>query len=504
MTIAARLESALIARADRTNPMLIRRVRQELRSKAFIGAYLAMLMIAAIAAVVAAWASTGGSGTTGRGMFAAVASAWTALMCIQASATQRAISADRSAASWDLLELTGIAPVQVVSGVVLSNLVLGLLGAAGLAPFLVLAYLLRGVDLPTIAFALVVLPMIGAALGALAALGGCMGGTRHTRAGMGGLVGLVMLGVWGTLTGMWVASDETVSRFMAQLLRGDETAVIAAMAAVNAWLAVLALCFACASALLTHRALDRSTGPRLAWFGIWANAALWLAGLVAWAAWSRGWNAIAGSIDEVMAVASTTGVLWALLMGLFAVSEDAEITPRQARPVAGDGAVMRRARALLGPGAARGARATLVMAAASVATCLPWLPATPALFVAAYGLTVLMAGDILARRVLGSWCQTPAARRVCTVAVLAVVGLVPAFAAMFSDHEAQRWLLALSPFIGPVELFSHGSGPMDSLRGWVVLAVGAVSAAWMLHRSLQRPAGVARTTARDDDRNPRG
>ena len=497
-SLPTRFDAALALRLDRANPMLVRRIRQELRSKAFIGAFLTMLLVAAIAAVICAWAADGGTPTAGRGMFATVASAWTALMCIQAAATQRAISNDRGAASWDLLELTGIAPLRIIVGVVQSNLVLGLLGALALAPFLVLAYLLRGIDLPTIGFALVVLPMLGAALGAVAALAGCVGSSRHVRTSLGGLTGLTMLGIWGGMTGLWFASEETVSRFMAQLLRGDEVAVIALLLIANAWLALLALCFAGGTALLTHRALDRSTGPRLAWFGIWANAALWLAALLAWQAYKHGWNDVSGHLDEVMTVASVIGVLWALIMGVFAVSEDIEITPRQARPVAGDGPVMRRARALLGPGAARGARTTLIMIAASLATCLPWMPDTPALFVAAYALGVLMLSDLLARGPLARWCGNAAARRVCTVAVLVVIGLVPAFSALFVPPSQQRWLLAMSPFIGPVDLFSHQGDPTDHARGWVVLAIGLVAAVWLARRAASRPAGLARLTATGD------
>lgn len=492
---AARFDAALGLRLDRANPMLVRRIRQELRSKAFIGAFLTMLLIAAIAAVICAWvADSSGSdaASAGRGMFATVASVWSALMCIQAAAAQRAISNDRGAAAWDLIELTGIPPQRIILGVVQSNLVLGLLGALALAPFLVLAYLLRGIDLPTIGFALVTLPMLGAALGAVAALAGCVGAARQTRQGMGGLTALGLLGAWGGLTGLWCNSEETVSLFMAELLRGDEIAVIALLAFANCWLALLALSFASGTALLTHRALDRSTGPRLVWFGIWANAALWLVAMLGWIAYRHGGDSVARHLKEVMQAASVAGVLWALVMGVFAVSEDLEITPRQARGVAGDGPIMRRARAVIGPGSARGARATLLMTAGSLALCLPWMPDTPALFVAAYGLSVLMLSDLLARRLLARWCGTPSARRVCTLAVLAVVGLVPALVAAFAPDSNKPWLLVLSPFAGPFDLFP--GAPTDSARGWLVLGIGLVACLWLAGRASTRPAGLARLT----------
>ncbi len=494
------LSAWLLRASDRANPMLVRRVRQELSNRASLGAFLLMLLVAVIAAVVAATA--GGSGS-GRGMFAAVASAWTALMCLQAHAATRAIANDRGAAAWDLIELTGLPPLALILGVVQSNLVLGLLGAAALAPFLVMSYLLRGLDLPSVLFALLSLPMAGALLGAVGAAIACVGSHRQARQGLGLLMALGLLGTWIALTTVWVSSEQGLSRWLAGVFSGDAGAIIVLLALLNGWAAALALALVLGATLLTHRALDRSSAPRLVWCLIWLNGALWLGGLLMWAMSSHGWSRLIRDLEEVLSIASIIGVLWGLLLGLFAITEDLDVTPRQLQAVRSGGARRRAAMHLLGPGAARGARCTLLLTGLSLALCVPWMPNTPALIIACYGLFVLALGDVLAHGPLARFCQGAVARRICTIAVLLVLGLLPALAALFVDGAKQRLLFAFSPFAGPVDLFSHSHSPSSSPGGWVALAMGALGLAWLVRRALRPGTGLARVTASADDANPR-
>jgi len=494
-----RLTSWLHDQADHANPMLVRRVRQELRNRAFIGAYLLMLLIAVIAASIAAAASS----QAGRGLFAAVGSAWVVLMCLQALATSRAIAGDRGAASWDLIELSGMPPMHIVTGVVQSSLVLGLLGAAGLAPFLVMSYLLRGLDLPTVVFALITLPMAGALLGATAAMFSCIGNSRQARQGLGLVLALGLVTAWILLTTVWASSEQGLSRWLAEVMRGDGAAILALIGLLNAWIVLMALAFVLAAALLTHRALDRSSGPRLVWLAIWFNGLLWLGTVMVFAAVTSSWHSVSSDLEEVMAVASTIGVCWGLILGLFAVTEDTDITPRQLQSTRTGGRLRRAAMTVLGPGAGRGTRCTLLIIGLSLLLCAPWLPDTPALILACHGLFVLTVGDLVARGPLSRFCPNPQSRRICTVAMLVVLGLAPALIALFLDGSEQRLLLALSPFTGPVDLFNHSGKPSGSLGGWLVMALGLASCAWLLVRAMRSGTGQARVTANEDDANPR-
>ena len=501
MSAVPSMTALLLRYSDRANPMLVRRVRQELRNRASLGAFLLMLLVAVIAAAVA---SAAGGSSAGRGMFAATASAWTALMCLQANAATRAIASDRGAAAWDLIELTGMPPLRLILGVVQSNLILGLLGAAALAPFLVMSYLLRGLDLPSVLFAILTLPMAGALLGAIGAAVACIGSNRQSRQGLGLLMVLGLLGTWITLTGAWASSEHGLSRWLAEILSGDAEAIMALLALLNGWAAAMALALVLGAALLTHRALDRSSGPRLVWCLIWLNGVLWLGGLLLWAGTSHGWSRLTSNLEETMAVASSIGVAWALALGLFAVSEDLDITARQEQSATSGGRWRRAVMPFLGPGASRGARCTLLLLVLSLTLCAPWLPNTPALIIACYGCFVLALGDLIARGPLDRFCLGPVARRICTVAVLLVLGLLPALASLFLDGDAQRLLLAFSPFTGPVDLFSRSHTPSGSPGGWVAFAMGLIGLAWLLRRALRSGGSVARVTASEDDGNPRG
>ncbi len=498
------LTAWMLSHSDRANPMLVRRVRQELRNRASLGAFLLMLLVAVIAAAVASAASGSGSGSgAGRGMFAAVASAWTALMCLQANAATRAISTDRGAAAWDLIELTGLPPLRIILGVVQSNLILGLLGAAALAPFLVMSYLLRGLDLPTVLFAIITLPMAGALLGAIGAAFACVGSQRQARQGLGMLMALALIGAWISLTGIWVSSEQGLSRWLAEVLAGDSEAIIGLIAMLNSWAAALALALVLGAALLTHRALDRSSGPRLVWCLIWLNGALWLAGLLAWAFSSSGMGWMTRNLEEVLAVSSCIGVAWGLVLGLFAISEDIDVTPRQAQAALAGGRWRRTAMLILGPGATRGARCTLLLLGLSLILCAPWMPDAPALILACYGCFTLALGDLVARGPLGQFCPGPVPRRICTIAVLLVVGLLPALASLFLEGTEQRLLLALSPFTGPVDLFSRSHTPSSSPGGYIAFAMGLIGLAWIVRRAMRSGTGQARLTASEDDGNPR-
>jgi uncharacterized protein (TIGR03382 family) len=94
-------------------------------------------------------------------------------------------------------------------------------------------------------------------------------------------------------------------------------------------------------------------------------------------------------------------------------------------------------------------------------------------------------------------------RRICTIAVLLVIGLLPALAALFAEGAEQRLLLALSPFTGPVDLFSRSHTPSSSPGGYIAFAMGLLGIAWLVRRAASAGTGQARVTASEDDGNPR-
>ncbi len=190
--------------SNRANPMLVRCIRQELRSKTFLGVFVLLLVVAAIAEITsAAAASDRANAQVGAALFSVLGWSWTLVVVIQAMSTFQAVIRERNEDTWDLLDLTGMGPRPVLRGLLLANLVQGQLYTAALAPFLVMAYLLRGIDLLTIACALVIVPLAGIAASTLAVFLASIGNGKPARAFFGGLLGLGLMAVWLVSAAAW-------------------------------------------------------------------------------------------------------------------------------------------------------------------------------------------------------------------------------------------------------------------------------------------------------------
>jgi hypothetical protein len=279
--------------------------------------------------------------------------------------------------------------------------------------------------------------------------------------------------------------------------------VVALLIGLNIWLLALAAAFVLGETLLTHRALDRSSRPRAFAVAVWLNGLLWVLG-VAIACWIQdGGERGAEALGKGLRALAVGGAVWAAVLGFFAITEDADLTPRQQRSLGEGGRLRRLAMTVLGPGAGRGARIHLLLTGVSLLLAVGHLDEDPAWIIACYGAILLVAGDLLARTVLGRWCDTPPLRRACILGSLVVFGLVPPLVAQFVSGRFEIWLLAMSPFSGIAELsdgLRHGGrqGPMLML-GVAGLAAGAV----LLLRALRPGAATVRVTARADDRDAR-
>ncbi|HEX3132147.1 MAG TPA: hypothetical protein VHX44_01035 [Planctomycetota bacterium] len=243
--------------------MLVRCIRQELRSKTFLGVFVLLLVVSAIAAIASAGASSDNANSQmGRTLYSVLSWAWCLVVVIQAVGTFQSVIRERNEDTWDLLDLTGLGPRTVLRGLLLANLVQGQLYTAALAPFLVMAYLLRGIDLLTIAFALVVVPLMSVAASTLAVFLASIGNSKPARAFFGGILGLGLTGVWMASATLWF-NLESLEFFFTQLLGNTATAWIILGLFLNIWLAFVVLMLILSGALMTHRASDRSSGPRL-------------------------------------------------------------------------------------------------------------------------------------------------------------------------------------------------------------------------------------------------
>ena len=494
--------------------MLVRCVRQDLRSKIFVGVFSLLLLISASAALI--FASQAGASIEndvpyGKYLFITLGWCWSfALIVVQASATHRLVAQERNDDTWDLVELTGLPPQRIVRGLLAASLTQSALYTAAMAPFLAMAYLLRGLDLLTIVAALVLVPMMGVLAAAAALLFACSAPSKKARMAGGGVVGLVMLIGW-ISTSIWQfnAFDSGLGRMVHELVEWNASAWTGAGIYLTAWACVLWLCLVFAATLLTHRAGDRSSRPRRAVAVVWGLVLAWMAGIL----W-LGDQSDSQRGNTLLAV-GFFGVILTLVVGFFALTEDYALTPRQAQSIAGAHGWRRRASVLLGPGAARGRWYTLAMALSAVALLMLVVMTTPshdnqqaatlAWSILGYGLLVLVVGDAIARHVVDRWCTAPMHRRLTILAVMSAWSILPALAALLvpDDTVAYAVLRMLTPGWG---VYHHAvEDPTESFTGFggVLLALPLIMFAIIALQARRMTLVTRRVVAEAGDRNAR-
>ena len=170
-------ESRLMAASDWLNPILVKETRQALKSWQFALTFVLLL--------VACWIVTiGGVAMIGPSVYFAAGGsellrayyfilAFPLLVVVPFSAF-RSLAAEREDNTYDLLSITALRPRQIVGGKLGSAVAQMAVYFSAITPCLAFTYLLRGVDMPTIAlllaytfFASLALAMIGLLLATL-------------------------------------------------------------------------------------------------------------------------------------------------------------------------------------------------------------------------------------------------------------------------------------------------------------------------------------------------
>ncbi len=489
------------------NPLLIRTLRQEVRNRAFLGIYLALLAAGALTSAVVAASNDGER--PGQILFVILSLASTgALWFYQPLTAYRAMAREREDDTWDLMELTGMSPGRIARGIVATSLVQGLFILAALAPFLAVAYLLRGVDAVTLVIFLAGALAGALSLGALATLLGCMGKTKATRTGLVSLLTIALLLLWMISWPIWieVTRRSGIAGAIASNPLGGWLVV-----ATTLWHILLAggLCLILAMTLMTHRAGDRSRLPRIAVLVVAIDILLLLGGI----AWFEILTSVRGYGSDVLdEAAGTAGMLvmaWIAITGFFTITEDEHVSLRQMRVIEQARGWRRPLTWILGPGAARG---RVFFLAASL---LAWIPAfiswqgtdsepfqvTALIF--GYAGLFLGLGDALTRTIAARWITTPLARRATLFGLVAGTTLLTSLLSIMIDDS---WPMMFNPIMGSASPTIHHQ---DSVPfAWcaiVALVGGGMGTLWLVigaFRSwIPRP---RQTLASTEDRNPRG
>ncbi|MGZ3461727.1 MAG: ABC transporter permease, partial [Archangium sp.] len=443
---------------DRLNPLVVKEVRQGIRSRVFWMSFGLMLLACFILSMVAyASSRDGGASTQGQGFFFAffVCLGLVHFFIIPYSA-YRSLAREREDETWVLLILTGLGPRRILRGKVASFLVQAGLYASAVGPFLLFSYYLNGIDLPTIllilglgASWLVFLTVV--AVGAATLADGRMG-----RA----LVHLVLLGVLGAALLYGLVSAFALSEQGYRFLARERELLTFACGFLWAMLTYGWLLFETAAARLALPTENYSRGPRLAF----ALQTL-LSGLVLAVLWG-----VQTPTTEMALVASTLGCLHLALTGIF-VATDLDGQARALR--AGT-----RPWSLLRPGAVRGFRLAVLLMLFWTALCTALFFVSQrsstseahllgVLAAPAYALLFLSLPLLVGRLPRSERLASPALVRVLFFVLVGLAGALLPLLAVFFDQKVDDPLFnLLNPFVGMAHFGDYdysGSGPKMSL-----------------------------------------
>ncbi|MDY7227480.1 ABC transporter permease [Hyalangium rubrum] len=432
---------------DRINPLVVKEIRQGLRTRVFWVCFGLMLLACLLLSLMAyADVRDGGYQPRGQTYF------FTYFVCLGLVhffvipySAYRSLAREREDETWVLLALTGLGPRRILRGKVTSFLAQAVLYASAVGPFLLFSYYLNGIDLPTI---LVVLALGAAWLVFLTVLGVCAATLADGRLGRAFVhfvvLGLLAGGVVQGLVGAFAISDGG-----SRLMRDNDFPYVISVAL---WLMLGYgwLLFETAAARLSLITEDYSRGPRRA---LALQMLLSAVGVtIIW--WAQGQE------RTVAAVSGVVGSLHLTLVGLFLISD----VDGQARALR----VSTRPWSLLRPGAVRGFRLVvlLFMGWALFCTALhlsssdtrdTWqsmLFATVA--AAAYPVLFFSVALLVAKMPKSDRLSSPVAVRILFISLAGLTSVVFPLVALLADVSVDDPIInLLNPIVGLVNFGSY-------------------------------------------------
>lgn len=445
---------------DRLNPLVVKEVRQGLRTRVFWVCFGLMLVACVVLSLIAFVEARDSAFTQhGQGFFLAYFTCLSVVHFIVIPySAYRSLAREREDETWVLLVLTGLGPRKILRGKISSYLVQAGLYASAAGPFLLFSYYLNGISLPNI---LTVLGLGGAWLMFLTVVAVCAATLADGRMGRA-LVHFVMLGAlasgWGSVmisTGVWLESGSRSLRL------GDLTQTVAILLVwmfLEGW-----LLFEVAASRLSLSTEDYTRGPRRAVVGQMAVALV--GGLLLW--WNAGFD-----ID----VAEIFGVVGAVHLGLVCLfmATDVDGQARALRAVTGP-------LSLFKPGAVRGFRLSVLLLAG---WCAVWLGIElgwgdgltkstigrmMTVVMPAYVLLYLSLGIVVGRMGSSDRLSSPAAVRLLVLVLMGLgSGVPPLVVALLGLDTSYADLNLLNPVVG-MGLFSstdHDAGVSSPLMSW--------------------------------------
>lgn len=474
--------------SDRLNPILVREVQQAVKGRVFaLTIILALSISVMIAAVVA---SEYQEGNSGRGAFdAGLATLIPLMLFVIPMQAYNSMRTELKGGIVEQLLLTRLSPSRVIAGKLQAAMVQFVLYVSVLSPLIATSYLLRGVDLPTIALSLVfmLLVCIAATAFAVSSAAQAILPALQTMASLGIAFGLG----FGTVLMIGFVASGTYSRGIGDLVRSDSL-VLVSSAVIGVTILVTTLSWLAARTFLLHAFENKSTAFRVFLWSLPVVLFGWML-LFVDSADFRYW------FPALCMLLLIVGVIF----GVFMVTEQGSMSPRVLAHVPSN-PLKARCLAMFLPGRDRGMLcfvAYMVFLIGLAALIWPVVMPPPratawvggvGLMIAAYAVVYLGIGRWLRSR-LPDTVQGNHAGRFVLPLILFMFCLLPLLADVLFQGSARRWHVGhiMNPF-WTIERF-EGEGEQVWWACIATLLVGVLLHVFVFSRGLRavRDASVA-------------
>jgi hypothetical protein len=261
-TAWAAVERFLVFAGDWLNPILVKETRQALKSFQFTVTFVLLL--------IACWIVTmGGVALVGpRIYYAAEGSTlmlWYygilafPLAVVVPYAAFRSLAAEREDNTYDLLSITALRPRQIISGKLGSSVVQMGVFFSAITPCLAFTYLLRGIDLPTIALLVAYLFFWSLGLSMIGILLATLTKRRFAHVFLSvGFVGVLLWLFWKAIIEMSIPMIQLSYSYL-----GSSDFWIGVLIIATFYVTLFALAYFAASGMITFASENRSTPLRI-------------------------------------------------------------------------------------------------------------------------------------------------------------------------------------------------------------------------------------------------
>lgn len=259
-----KVDGHLEALSEYLNPILVKETRQALKSRQFAVTFGLVLITSWIWSVMAIYLRYPGILYSPDGPFLLVGYLdilLFPLVVIIPFSAFRSLASEREDGTFELLSISTLTPRQIINGKLISAILQMLVYLSALAPCIGFTYLLRGIDIITIGYAIAVAFLASILLSGVGLVLACVTQQRHWQSALSVIVILLFLFLFGV--GLTVSYGTIYAE--ASWRRYDQQEFwVTTFALLTVYASYLHLVIEVASAQITFESENRSAGIRIA------------------------------------------------------------------------------------------------------------------------------------------------------------------------------------------------------------------------------------------------